>query len=131
MAGVGAKTAQALLGAYDDLDAVYADLDGVAELPIRGARSLAKKLEAQREMAFLSRELATVAYDAPATAKLRELAWTGADEALLDPLLDELGFGRIRERISRWRTPSRRQARRALCKRDPGASGCRYPGRYG
>ena len=40
VAGVGAKTAAALLAAFADIDALYADLDGVAALPIRGARTL-------------------------------------------------------------------------------------------
>ena len=33
---------------------------------------------------------------------LRELALRGADAALLDPLFERLGFGRIRERVTRW-----------------------------
>lgn len=103
VAGVGAKTARGLLEAYPDLEALYDDLDGVAQLPLRGARSVAEKLRAQREMAFLSRTLATLATDAPAQAALRELAWKGADAERLDPLFDELGFGRVRERVPRWR----------------------------
>ncbi len=101
--GVGAKSAAALLGVYPDLDAVYADLDGVAALPVRGARSLAEKLRAQRDVAFLSRTLATVATDAPADAALADLAWRGADRAATEAVLDELGFGRVRERVPRWR----------------------------
>lgn len=63
--GVGPKTATALLEAFDDLDALYADLDRVAEVPVRGAKSLGAKLEAARDAAFLSRDLATCATDAP------------------------------------------------------------------
>ncbi|MEE8526179.1 MAG: 5'-3' exonuclease H3TH domain-containing protein, partial [Thermoanaerobaculia bacterium] len=70
--GVGKKTAAALLAALGDLDAIYRRLDEVANLSIRGAKSLRKKLEEQRDMAFLSRRLATVARDAPATADLDE-----------------------------------------------------------
>ena len=101
--GVGAKTAAALLGAFPDLEALYDDLQAVAEVPVRGARTLGAKLEAEREMAFLSRELATIAIDAPATARLRELQWRGADPALVDPLFERLGFERIRDRIPKWR----------------------------
>lgn len=102
VAGVGAKTAAALLGAFEDLEELYADLDRVAELPVRGAKGLGAKLEAGREIAFLSRELATVARDAPAPGGLRELAFRGADPALVDPLFERLGFARIRDRITRW-----------------------------
>jgi DNA polymerase-1 len=103
VAGVGAKTARALLEAYPDLDALYADLPNVADLPIRGARTLAEKLRTQREIAYLSRTLATLATDAPASAHLRKLAWKGADASLVDPLFELLGFGRVRERVPRWR----------------------------
>jgi len=103
VAGVGAKSAAALLQAYPDLDSVYADLDGVERLPIRGARALASKLRAQRDIAFLSRTLATVATDAPAPADLDALAWRGADRDATEALFDELGFGRVRDRVPRWR----------------------------
>jgi 5'-3' exonuclease len=101
--GVGKKTAAALLSELGDLDAVYERLDEVANLKIRGAKSLVEKLEAERETALLSRRLATAARDAPAVADLDELRFDGADPELLDPLLEELGFRRLRDRITRWR----------------------------
>ncbi|MCB9797496.1 MAG: hypothetical protein H6741_32805 [Alphaproteobacteria bacterium] len=63
--GVGAKTAAALLTALGSLDALYADLAAVAQLPIRGAKGLPKKLEAGREAAMLARRLVTLRDDAP------------------------------------------------------------------
>lgn len=101
--GVGAKTAVALLEAFPSLDALYDDLDAVAELSIRGARTLGAKLEAGRELAFLSRELATISIEAPVRADLRSFAWRGAQRELVDPLFERLGFGRIRDRIKTWR----------------------------
>lgn len=100
--GVGQKTAAALLEAFDDLDALYANLDAVAALTIRGARTLAAKLEAGRELAFLSRELATVSVQAPAKADLRAFAYRGAVRELVDPLLERLAFPRLRDRILHW-----------------------------
>ena len=105
--GVGAKTAVELLTRFDGLEALYAGLEEVAGLPIRGAAGIARRLAEQEREAFLSRELATVSYRAPASARLRELAWRGADAALLDPLLDELGFGRLRDRVPRWKAGRR------------------------
>ena len=101
VAGVGKKTAVSLLQAFDDLDAIYEDLDRVAELAIRGARSLAKKLEDQREQAFLSKRLAVVATDAPVEAGVDQLKIQGPDENVLDPLADALGMGRFAERAER------------------------------
>ncbi len=102
VAGVGKKSAAALLAAFGDLDGIYEHLDEVPDLPIRGARSLAAKLEAGREAAFLSRRLATLAPEAPAAAELAELAYQGADPDLVGPLFERLGFERIRDRIPRW-----------------------------
>lgn len=101
--GVGPKTAVALLDAFGDIDTLYASLDEVSALPVRGASTLGAKLSAQRDMAFLSRDLATVAIDAPVKASLRELAVAGADADRLDPLLEELGFANVRRRIPIWR----------------------------
>lgn len=42
---------------------IYANLDKVAELPIRGAKKLGDKLLAEKEMADLSYRLATIKTD--------------------------------------------------------------------
>jgi DNA polymerase-1 len=55
--GVGAKTAATLLQHLGSLDAIFANLDAVAGLPIRGARSLGGKLAAGREDAMHARRL--------------------------------------------------------------------------
>lgn len=96
--GIGKKTAVSLLSHFSDLDALYGNLEQVAELPIRGAKSLARRLEAHRESAFLSRRLATVAPEAPARATADELRLAGFDENLLDPLADGLGIERMAQR---------------------------------
>ena len=101
VAGVGAKTAAALLVAYADLDALYADLEGVAALPIRGARTLGAKLEAGRESAFQSRRLATLAYEAPVRASLRGLARRKPEDKRLTELFERLGFEGLLERARR------------------------------
>ncbi|MEM1449716.1 MAG: 5'-3' exonuclease H3TH domain-containing protein [Planctomycetota bacterium] len=90
--GVGPKTAIALLQEFDDLDAIYGDLDRVATLSIRGAKSLGAKLAEHREIAYLSRDLATCATDAPLDANLDGLAYRGADPDVLGPLLERLGL---------------------------------------
>ncbi|WP_325049828.1 5'-3' exonuclease, partial [Pseudomonas syringae group genomosp. 3] len=59
--GVGEKTAVGLLvGVGGGIKELYDNLEMVATLPIRGAKTLAAKLEEHRAMAFLSYELATI-----------------------------------------------------------------------
>ena len=63
IAGVGEKTALGLLQGIGSMAEIYANLDKVAELPIRGAKKLGDKLLAEKEMADLSYRLATIKTD--------------------------------------------------------------------
>jgi 5'-3' exonuclease len=101
--GVGAKTAVALLQAFGDLETLYERLDGVEELPIRGASSIRAKLESGREMAFLSQELATVHCQIPLKVTLEDLTYRGADRQCVEDFFQQLGFERIRNRITLWK----------------------------
>ena len=61
--GVGEKTALALLQGLGGLDEIYAALDKVAALDFRGAKTMATKLAAEKDRAYLSYQLATIKTD--------------------------------------------------------------------
>ncbi|MGY5959159.1 DNA polymerase I [Kosakonia sp. BK9b] len=61
--GVGEKTAQALLQGLGGLDTLYAQSDKIAGLTFRGAKTMAAKLEQNKEVAYLSYQLATIKTD--------------------------------------------------------------------
>ncbi len=83
--GVGEKTALALLQGLGGLDDIYAGLDRVAELEFRGARTMAAKLEAEKERAYLSYQLATIKTDVPLAETVEDLRNGEPDlEALRD-----------------------------------------------
>lgn len=63
VAGVGEKTALGLLQGIGSMADVYANLDKVADLPIRGAKKLGEKLLAAKADADLSYMLATIKTD--------------------------------------------------------------------
>ncbi|QPB43395.1 DNA polymerase I [Rodentibacter haemolyticus] len=63
VAGVGEKTALGLLQGIGNMAEIYASLEKVADLPIRGAKKLGEKLFAQKTMADLSYTLATIKTD--------------------------------------------------------------------
>ncbi len=63
--GVGPKTATVLLQEYGTVEGVYDNLDSIAALKLRGSKTLGAKLREHQDKAFLSKQLATVAYDAP------------------------------------------------------------------
>ena len=58
--GVGAVKARELLQNFRDMDEIYDNLHTVAQLKLRGAKRLADQLEAHRDLAELSRTLATI-----------------------------------------------------------------------
>ncbi|MDV5859452.1 DNA polymerase I [Pseudomonas mendocina] len=91
--GVGEKTALGLLvGIGGGLDVLYANLDKVPELPIRGAKSLPAKLEEHREMAYLSYQLATIKTDVPLNIEIDSLHPGEPDLAALVELYGQLEF---------------------------------------
>jgi DNA polymerase-1 len=103
VAGIGTKTAVSLLEHFGDLDRLYADLGAVAAAPLRGARSVAAKLERGRELAFLSRRLATIARDAPLDLPgqgLDGLRLRSVDRAATDQWCERYGLGKHRERLA-------------------------------
>ena len=92
VAGVGEKSATALLQHLGGLDAIYGQLDAVAELPIRGAKSLASKLEAAKSDAELSYELATIKIDCELGLVAGDLDSSPPDQEALIALFRELEF---------------------------------------
>jgi len=101
--GIGDKVASALIARFGSLEGVYADLEAVGALELRGAKRIAGLLRKHREMAFLSRELATLHAKVPMTHTLAKLRWTGGDAAALRKVSDELGYGdRTRARLARF-----------------------------
>ncbi|KTB79816.1 DNA polymerase I [Pseudomonas syringae pv. syringae PD2766] len=105
--GVGEKTAVGLLvGVGGGIKELYDNLDKVATLPIRGAKTLAAKLEEHREMAFLSYELATIKIDVPLDIELDQLHCGEPDRDTLMELYAELEF-------KSWIEDLQRDAKRA------------------
>ncbi len=90
--GVGEKTALALLQALGGIRDIYARLDEVPTLEIRGAKSLAKKLEDSRDAAELSYELATIKCDVALDVSIADLQHQPADNSRLLMLFRELEF---------------------------------------
>ncbi|MGB7756384.1 MAG: 5'-3' exonuclease H3TH domain-containing protein [Salinisphaera sp.] len=92
--GIGAKTAAALLSRFVDIETMLDDLDAVRAADVRGARTLASRLEAHAEQARLSRRLATVVRDIELDAGQRDITRRRPDMVRLTRLCDELGVGR-------------------------------------
>jgi DNA polymerase-1 len=90
--GIGEKTAIALIQQFDTLENLFNRLDEVETLTLRGAARVRRNLEDGKEIAFLSRDLATVRRDVPLAIGLEELRFTGFNQAKLRSLFAELEF---------------------------------------
>lgn len=91
--GVGEKTALGLLtGVGGGLDVLYASLDKVPELPIRGAKGLPAKLLEHKDMAYLSYQLATIKCDVELNVEIDALHPGEPDREALAELYRTLEF---------------------------------------
>jgi DNA polymerase-1 len=83
--GVGEKTAIDLLKQYKTLDGVYGHLPEIKE-------SLRKKLEAGKELAYLSKKVGAIWCDAPIKLDLSQVDGSKIDVGALRALLEKLEF---------------------------------------
>ena len=109
VAGIGEKTAAKLLNEYGDLDGIYENLDKITGA-VRG------KLEAGREAAYMSRELAKIMFDAPVSlAKIpdfemdQEKVINGLKKLEFNSLIRKFGEGKSEMVSSRDGVPRSRR----------------------
>jgi DNA polymerase I len=97
--GIGARSAALLLNHFENIEALYAGIERIPELPLRAATRVRDALAAGRDQAFLSRRLARLAVDAP--LPWRRLPRRGkVDHKGLAALDHEAGLGRgLRQRL--------------------------------
>jgi DNA polymerase-1 len=102
--GVGAKSAAAVLTAFESIEVVPEDVESWGPVAVRGAKRLAEKISTHRDRALKTKELATVVRAVPGVKpRLGELAYRGADRERVEELFERLGWSRIRDRIPKWR----------------------------
>jgi 5'-3' exonuclease len=93
--GIGKKTAGELFQVFATLDELYAGIDKVAQLKIRGAAGIAAKLRMHKEAAYFARRLTGIVCDIPLQASLDDLKPRAPDTAMLECFFDTHGFGRL------------------------------------
>lgn len=93
--GVGEKTALGLLQGLGSLDDIYQQLDNIATLSFRGAKTLGAKMAEHEKVAKLSYKLATIKTDV-------ELDKTFDDLVVNEPNLDQLLDMFTRYEFKRW-----------------------------
>jgi DNA polymerase-1 len=96
--GVGAKTAALLMTHCESLDQLFAQLEAIARLPMRGAASLPARLLEHRAAAYLARSLTRIVCDVPMTARHVDLQRRAPDLQLIREFCQTQGFGTLLRR---------------------------------
>ncbi len=99
--GVGRKTATELFAVFGSLDDLYANLERVPMMKLRGAMGIAAKLRLHKEAAYFARQLTGIVCDIPLAATLDDLKLQPPQVSALDEFFDTHGFGSILRRQAR------------------------------
>ncbi|WP_437952556.1 5'-3' exonuclease H3TH domain-containing protein [Sorangium sp. So ce296] len=101
LAGIGERTAAALLGAYGHIERIPDD-PAAWSVPVRGADRVARALVEQREDALLYRTLATLRTDVPLAERLDDLRFRGVPRGRFEAWCDALDVRTLKSRPTRW-----------------------------
>ncbi|MGD6879741.1 DNA polymerase I [Bacillus infantis] len=91
--GVGEKTAIKLLKEFETLENLLGSIDRVS------GQKLKEKLEEHKDLAVMSKELATITREAPVEVKVEDAGYSGYDQAKVVSLFKDLGFNSLLEKI--------------------------------
>ncbi|MDT0161804.1 DNA polymerase I [Bacillus sp. AG4(2022)] len=91
--GVGEKTAIKLLKEFETLENLLGSIDRVS------GQKLKEKLEEHKDLAVMSKELATITREAPVEVKVEDVGYSGYDQAKVVSLFKDLGFNSLLEKI--------------------------------
>ena len=80
---IGPKKAAPMLEKYENLEGVYENIDKLTEIPGIG-KSLITNMKEDKEIAFMSRKLATIEKDIPLDCKIDDLKYSIDNKKLLD-----------------------------------------------
>ena len=98
VAGVGEKTASALISEYGNLDSVYGNLEKLRP-------AVARKLRENRDDAYLSRELVTIKTDVEVGTGIEDFRYGGYAVEDLQKIFSELEFEKLLDEIGASRPP--------------------------
>lgn len=101
VAGIGKKTAAALLASGHSLAALLAEPSLSAALPVRGARGLHAKLQDHAQQIALAQQLARIVCDQPLVDRLQALEPAPIERAEAVALFRAFGIGRLAAKLDR------------------------------
>ena len=97
----GAKSTATVLSEYGRMENIPESYDDWT-ITVRGGKTLAQNLSANRENALLYKTLATLRTDAPIAESLEAVRWKGVPQREYMDLCDDLGLERLKDLPHRW-----------------------------
>ena len=97
----GAKSTATVLSEYGRMENIPESYDDWT-ITVRGGKTLAQNLSANRENAILYKTLATLRVDAPVSESLQAVRWEGVPQREYLDLCDDLGLERLKDLPHRW-----------------------------
>ncbi|MBT2605070.1 DNA polymerase I [Bacillus sp. ISL-53] len=91
--GVGEKTALKLLHQFETVENLLQSIDEVS------GQKLKEKIEEHKDLALLSKELATITREAPLEVSVNETEYTGMDQDRVISFYKELGFSTLLDKL--------------------------------
>ncbi|MGJ3196748.1 DNA polymerase I [Peribacillus frigoritolerans] len=91
--GVGEKTALKLLHQFETVENLLQSIDEVS------GQKLKEKIEEHKDLALLSKELATITREAPIEVSVNETEYTGMDQDRVISFYKELGFSTLLDKL--------------------------------
>ncbi|MDM5285735.1 DNA polymerase I [Peribacillus frigoritolerans] len=91
--GVGEKTALKLLHQFETVENLLQSIDEVS------GQKLKEKIEEHKDLALLSKELATITREAPLEVSVNETEYTGMDQNRVISFYKELGFSTLLDKL--------------------------------
>lgn len=116
--GIGPKAAAQLISEYKNLDNIYANIEAIPDLPIRGAKRIATLLKDGQEDAYRCHQLVTLLTNIPNTVmpsgwktrQLEALYYSAPDPSSIQAICQKTGLGKgICERLQAVTTTLHRE----------------------
>ena len=100
--GIGPKTACSLINQFGTIDSMLNCLDDIAKAPIRGAGSIADKLESFQPQFAITRQLVTLRTDVNLGRGGHSLAWKRPERVELEAFFYEFGLTRLIKQLDKY-----------------------------
>lgn len=100
--GIGSKTAGSLINQFGTVESMLNNLEAITKASIRGAHSIATKLESFQPQFATTRQLVTLRTNVPLGKAGNQLMWKKPKRVMLEAFFDEFGLSRLIKQLDKY-----------------------------